>query len=400
MFFIMPNQFQQFFSTRFFRLAFPKWILHLFNPIYFQFSEHILQISSQYAEYTLAIINKFFYFTILISIFFQAGEGLKNIIFFLLSFIFCIILLFLNATYTIYYRYLTCPNNKFFLLITILFFTFHDTESHNHGLIFNPYSSFCYIFWINYFDIRAFLFSFITIISVIDTNLNVDSLLKIIFYNLFLPYFFHKILNQIIKKKNNEIEKVKESYINEIQKQKLIFASMTHDLRNPISSQINTLEDLSESNNLSKKEKRGLEIASYTAKFQLNLVNNILDFSKIENGNFEINEIPINIKELINQIISIEKKLANKKGIYLKTKMISYPPESVIGDPNRISQIMMNLIGNSIKFTTIGGVLIKIKWIKNLRDLNNPIILEEPNIIRKESLHLYPSFFSTFGSPS
>ena len=190
-----------------------------------------------------------------------------------------------------------------------------------------------------------------------------------------MTFIFHEIFTQII---DTNKEKINENLnkINEIQKQKVLFASMTHDLRNPIWSQINTLEDLTESKNLSKIDKQGLEIASFSAKFQLNLVKNILDFAKIDSDKFEVEKIPINIKELINQIIKIEKKLANKKGIYLKSKFISYPNSKVLGDPNRICQIIMNLVENYIKFTSFGGIIINIKWIINLRDLNNPIILE------------------------
>jgi len=270
--------------------------------------------------------------------------------------------------------------NHTFFVILIGILSLNGFESNCHISFLKTFS--CYFLWIFFHDFRSIIFSFILIFDHIEDDFSIIDFIMLLLLNVLGPIIFHQILEYIKILINTYDKNINTNFSSLMQRQKLIFASMTHDLRNPICSQINTLEDLVQSKYLGRKDKKALEVANFSAKLQLNLINNILDFAKIESGKFDINLSNINIKELILQIFNIENQLAIKKGLYLKFTLISCPTQEVIGDPNRISQIIMNLIGNAIKFTSRGGIEFTIKWINDVKDLNDLLLTEEPQIKR------------------
>ncbi|NEW80222.1 MAG: response regulator, partial [Gelidibacter sp.] len=96
----------------------------------------------------------------------------------------------------------------------------------------------------------------------------------------------------------------------------------------------------------------------------LSLINNVLDLSKLESDKLKIEEIPFNLHKSFSNILKLMKLRADEKGISLDLKIEPNTPSMVIGDPTRVEQILLNLIGNAVKFTNKGSVQITLKQLK------------------------------------
>lgn len=141
-------------------------------------------------------------------------------------------------------------------------------------------------------------------------------------------------------------------------------ANMSHEIRTPINGIVGMV-DLTLATVLSNEQRENLMIVKSCANSLVKVINDILDFSKLEARKLIIENINFDIKSLIEETIKAHSQSAIKKGIELNYIFPSTIPQYVIGDPNRLQQILNNLISNAIKFTEIGEVWIKIKEIKN-----------------------------------
>lgn len=268
------------------------------------------------------VFTKFFFFILSFTFFILIlweDESLNSKYF---IFMLMLSIYYLRRAYLLDHIQILTSNNRIFLEVLIAFISLNLFQKRNHIFILNI--GFCCFLWSSCTNYPLVLiYSIFLIISELDDEFAFKEIILLILYNIILPSMLFFIFQFLYKIGKNFIEKIKLNFSMIIKQQSVIFASMTHDLRNPICSQINTLEDLIESKNISQKERNAIKIASFSAKLQLNLINNILDFAKIESGKFDINLVPINIKDLFIQVLSIEQQLAIKKGLYLKVKFVS-----------------------------------------------------------------------------
>ena len=140
-------------------------------------------------------------------------------------------------------------------------------------------------------------------------------------------------------------------------------AKMSHELRTPLNSIIGYLY-LFEKSPMMKKQKEYCISMKIASESLLKLINQVLDFSKIESGQMEFEYQALNIKKLVGEIISVMKPSAFEKGLKLKMQMDKEIPENVLGDSLRLKQILINLIGNAIKFSQNGGIIIFIELME------------------------------------
>ena len=180
---------------------------------------------------------------------------------------------------------------------------------------------------------------------------------------LILPLYMKILLNRLTHAMNvaNESTKAKSQFL----------ANMSHEIRTPMNGILGMLE-LSLKEPLSDPQEKRLRIAQNSANSLLTLINDILDLSKIEAGKLSFEKIDFNIKRLTHDIVQLLKQRADDKGISLKCSVNTDSGEWIKGDPTRIRQAIINLVGNAIKFTEEGGVTVYI----SLDDLNGQLTLQ------------------------
>jgi len=139
-------------------------------------------------------------------------------------------------------------------------------------------------------------------------------------------------------------------------------ANMSYEIRTPINGMLGFLQ-LLQAYPMSGEQKELIDGAKLSSNMLLHVVNDILDFSKIEAGKLKLEQISFNLKEMVEESMSIFRPNAMEKEIELITDIQKDLPLYVIGDPLRIRQILYNLLSNAIKFTQKGRVELRLKGL-------------------------------------
>ena len=169
------------------------------------------------------------------------------------------------------------------------------------------------------------------------------------------------ILRDITDRKRTELELIeaREGALNAVRTKSEFLANMSHEIRTPLNAIIGTTDLLWETN-IDQRQRNYLRVCRNAGENLLALINDILDISKVEAGRVELENIPFDLCETVEKTCETLALRAHEKELELNSRILPGTPRWVIGDPSRLRQILINLIGNSIKFTEKGEVTVTV----------------------------------------
>lgn len=144
-------------------------------------------------------------------------------------------------------------------------------------------------------------------------------------------------------------------------------STMSHEIRTPLNSVVG-MTNLMLGNNPRPDQKEQLDVLQFSANNLLSIVNDILDYNKIEAGKVTFENIEMNLPQILNNIVAGAKSAAGEKGIAVNLVIDNTITNYVMGDPTRLAQVVHNLVGNAVKFTKEGEVLVEVTKLEEAND--------------------------------
>ena len=140
-------------------------------------------------------------------------------------------------------------------------------------------------------------------------------------------------------------------------------SSMSHEIRTPMNAVLG-MADLLWDSTLTMEQRRYLSIMRSNGVALLDLINDILDLAKVESGGISLEKVDFDIRELVDRVADTMGVRAHEKHIELAARVAPGVPENLVGDPLRLRQVMINLLGNAVKFTEHGEVVLTVEMEK------------------------------------
>ena len=162
------------------------------------------------------------------------------------------------------------------------------------------------------------------------------------------------------KRVEEELARTKEAAEKASLAKSRFLANVSHELRTPMNA-ILGMTQLALNDELSPAVRDYLETVMQSSESLLELLNDLLDFSRIEEGRLELESVAFSLRKTVNQVLKCMSVRALEKGLELSGDLSDDVPDNVLGDPSRLRQVLVNLVGNAVKFTERGSVTIRVR---------------------------------------
>jgi len=164
---------------------------------------------------------------------------------------------------------------------------------------------------------------------------------------------------QLIQQYAHEIELLNRAVERATRAKSAFLANMSHEIRTPMNAILGMAELLGESQ-LTPDQRRYVETFQRAGSNLLTLINDILDLSKVESGRLALERIPFDLHDVVGRAVELIRIKASDKGLTVASEIRPGVPRYLVGDPMRLRQIIINLLGNSLKFTETGALTVRI----------------------------------------
>ena len=177
-------------------------------------------------------------------------------------------------------------------------------------------------------------------------------------------------LEQKVIERTIELEKARDEALSANRLKSAFLANMSHEIRTPLTAVIGFAENIQAGIVAEDDVPGAVNNIVRNSRHLLSVLNEILDISKIESGQLDIEQTRFSVSQLLNEIESIFKGLCQEKGLYFDLERAPNLPADILSDPTRIRQILMNLLGNAVKFTESGRISLTVKFAKAEQQLS------------------------------
>jgi len=225
-----------------------------------------------------------------------------------------------------------------------------------------------------------------------------DHIIDTIAYSIFmltLPFYLNTMISRI-KKAQQEAD-----YANQAKSEFL--ATMSHEIRTPMTG-ILGMTELLEGTKLDETQKDYVEGLKESSVTMHSLINDVLDMSKIEAGKYQLDHSAFNLERVVKGVVNIFLPQADKKNIRLEYQLQAGLPEMVVGDHNRLRQILLNLVSNAVKYTDEGYVRLTVRTVNDNSGHLNSLRFEIKDTgigIEKTQLqHIFEPFYQCHTNPA
>ena len=176
-------------------------------------------------------------------------------------------------------------------------------------------------------------------------------------------------LEQKVIERTIELEKARDEALSANRLKSAFLANMSHEIRTPLTAVIGFAENIQAGIVAEHDIPGAVNNIVRNSRHLLSVLNEILDISKIESGQLDIEQTRFSVSQLLNEIESIFKGLCQEKGLYFDLDRAANLPADILSDPTRIRQILMNLLGNAVKFTESGRISLTVKFTEDEQQL-------------------------------